>query len=52
MDSADALYGWPAAALGVRFTRIVKRIQEVRRQLSCCDCLSGYHRWHRAMPKV
>jgi hypothetical protein len=29
MDSSDALYGWPAAALGVRFTKIVKRIQEV-----------------------
>lgn len=30
MDSADALFGWPAAALGVRFQRVVRRIQEVR----------------------
>lgn len=30
MDSMDAMYGWPAAALGPRFTNVVKRIQQVR----------------------
>lgn len=30
MDSADALYGWPAAALGATFQKAVKTIQEVR----------------------
>jgi len=29
MDSADALYGWPTAALGAAFTKTVKRIQEL-----------------------
>jgi hypothetical protein len=41
MDSADALYGWPAAALGVRFQKIVKRIQEVSRVSSWTMVLPG-----------
>lgn len=29
MDSMDAMYGWPAAALGPKFTNVVRRIQQV-----------------------
>jgi len=42
MDSADALYGWPAAALGATFQKAVKTIQEVRERggrrggAACC----------------
>jgi hypothetical protein len=35
MDSADAFYGWPAAALGSRFSKAVQRIQR-------CD---GWQDW-------
>lgn len=36
MDSMDAMYGWPAAALGSRFVNVVKRFQQVRLR-ECCS---------------
>jgi hypothetical protein len=35
MDSADAFYGWPAAALGSRFSKTVQQIQRC----------SGWQEW-------
>lgn len=42
MDSADAFYGWPAAALGSKFSRAVQQIQ-------CCD---GWQEWFRLLGRA